>query len=428
MEHTTEVVTRLVFQLAVILIAAKIGGEAVERFFKMPSVLGELAAGIVIGPFALGGLDLPGVGPLFVGAFDTAENTGFVIPVSESLWSLSQVGAVVLLFVAGLETNMRQFLRYAGPATAVALGGVVLPFALGVVLTVNFGYASGYSDPKALIVGAVLMATSIGITARVLADLGSLNTPEGVTVMGAAVIDDVIGILALTIVVGISLTGEFSSATVGWVALKSVGFWIILTGGGFLVFPYIAKVFEKFQVPGSVLALSLSLALLAAGLAEVVGLAMIIGSFSVGLAMSGTQLAERLEIALKSIYAVLVPVFFVVMGMLLDLSLISDIWVFGLVITVGAVIGKILGSGLPALGAGFNKKGSIRIGVGMLPRGEVALIMAGVGISKGVIGVDLYGATVLMTIVTTVLAPPLLSLLFKDGMPGVRVRSIEKGE
>ena len=423
-----EDITRLVFQLAVILTAAKLAGEAFERYLKMPSVLGELAAGIVIGPFALGGVDIPALGALFehVGAgVDVGEIVA--IPVSEGLWSIAQVGSIVLLFMAGLETDLRQFLRYARPASIVAAGGVILPFVFGVVLTRAFGFADSYSDPAALFVGAVLTATSIGITVRVLGDLRRLGTPEGVTILGAAVLDDVIGILVLTIVVGIDATGEFSAGSVGLVALKAFGFWIGLTGVGILLSRRISSFVEKFRGSGAALGLSLALAFLAAGLAESFGLAMIIGAFSIGLALSDTDLARKLDEPLRAVYAALVPIFFVVMGMLVDVSALGGVWVFGGIITAAAVLGKVLGSGLPALFAGFNRTGAWRIGIGMLPRGEVALIMAGIGFSKGILGADLYGVVIMMTVVTTAVAPPVLAVSFRSGTAGARTPPEEPG-
>ncbi len=418
MDHGAEAVTRLVFQLAIILAAAKIGGEVFERFLKLPSVLGELAVGILIGPFALGGIDFPQVGALFEHVPDISE--GFELPVSQELWSIAQVGSIVLLFMAGLETDLRQFLRYARPATIVASGGVILPFAFGAVLTVMFGYADEITDVKALFIGAVMTATSIGITVRVLGDLRRLGSPEGVTILGAAVLDDVIGILILTIVVGIAQTGELSAGAVGGVALKTFGFWIALTGIGILLSNVISDVLDRFQVSGAAVALALALAFLAAGLAESFGLAMIIGAFSIGLALSGTELAHRLDEPLRAVYSALVPVFFVVMGMLVDVGSLGGVWTFGAVITVFAVIGKVAGSGLPALLAGFNWTGSFRIGMGMLPRGEVALIMAGIGISQGVLGADLYGVAIIMTIITTAVAPPILAISFRGDSSGVR--------
>ncbi len=428
MEHIEERVILLAIQIAVILVAAKLGGEFCERVLKMPAVLGELAVGIVIGPFALGGIELWGVGPLFehVDVLDGEEVAR--VHISPELWAIAQVGSVVLLFMAGLETDLKQFLRYARPATVVAVGGVVLPFALGAGLTVVFGYDAHFGGNKALFIGAIMTATSIGITVRVLGDLRRLGTPEGVTILGAAVLDDVIGILVLTIVVGIAETGVFEAGHVSLVAFKTIGFWLALTGIGILLSGRISDLLQRFKVSGAAVALSLALALLAAGLAESFGLAMIIGAFSIGLALSGTGLAHKVEEPLRAIYAFLVPIFFVVMGTLVDVRALGGVVVFGLVITAAATIGKVAGAGLPSLLVGFNRRGAWRIGFGMLPRGEVALIMAGIGISKGIITSDLYGVAILMTIATTAAAPPLLALSFRGDSPGARRPAEPSGE
>ena len=418
MEHSAENITRLVIQLAAILFVAKIGGEVCDRFLKIPAVLGELGAGIVIGPFALGGLAISDFGPLF-----EPVRSGTAIPVSESLFAISQIGAVILLFMAGLETNLRQFLRYSGPASAVAVGGVVLPFALGVAVTVLLGFADGFGDPKALFIGAVMTATSIGITVRVLSDLRTLDTPEGITILAAAVLDDVLGIIMLTIVIGIGATGAFSIGGVGLVAAKTLGFWLALTGIGVLLSGHISRLVDRFRVSGAAVGLALALAFLAAGLAESFGLAMIIGAFSIGLALSGTPLAQRLEEPLLGVYAALVPVFFVVTGMMVDVASLGAVWVFGLVLTAMAIVGKLAGCGIPSLFVGFNRHGAWRIANGMLPRGEVALIMAGIGVSSGIIGTDLFGVSIIMTIITTVLAPLILSKAFGSGIPGTRSRA-----
>ena len=422
-ENITELVTRLVFQLAVILVAAKIGGEVCERYLKIPPVLGELLAGVIIGPFALGGIHIPGLGALFE-VSHASEGGGSVIPVSLPLWSLAQIAAVILLFAAGLETNLKQFLRYSGPASLVAVGGVVLPFALGVYGTILFGFAESFLDPKALFMGAILTATSVGITARVLSDMRRLDTPEGVTILAAAVVDDVIGILVLTIVVGISVTGVVSPSQIAIVAAKAVGFWLGLTALGILLSKYISRFFEAFRVGGAALGLALALAFFSAGLAETFGLAMIIGAYSIGLALSGTDLAHRLEEPLLAVYHALVPIFFVVMGMLVDLPAMKGALIFGIVISVFAILSKVVGCGLPALATGFNARGAWRIGIGMLPRGEIALIVAGVGLARGVIGTDLFGVSILMTIVTTVMAPIILVRAFQRGGSGRRSQAV----
>ena len=424
MEHGTEAITRLVLQLGVILFAAKLAGEICERYLKVPSVLGELTAGIIIGPFALGGLDIPGLGSLFEHARSATEQGGFSIPVSEGLWSIAQVGAIILLFMAGLETDLRRFLRYAGPAALVAAGGVVLPFVLGVAITVALGFADSPFDPQALFIGAISTATSIGISVRVLGDLRRLDTPEGVTIIAAAVLDDVIGIIILTVVIGISVTSEFSASSVGLVTLKALGFWVAFTGVGILLSTRVSNMLGKFQVSGAAVALALGLAFFSAALAEMFGLAMIIGAFSIGLALSGTDLAHRLDESLRGVYAFMIPIFFVVMGTLVDVTSLGNVWVFGLALTAVAIIGKVAGSGIPALFAGFNRHGAFRIGIGMLPRGEVALIMAGIGVSQGIIGSDLFSVSIMMTIITTLLAPLILSRSFSSGTSGARVKTL----
>lgn len=446
-----DLVVKLLIQLAVILFAAKVAGELATRFLKLPSVLAELGAGILIGPYVLGGMAFFGWAPLFPGAFEdptygplslgglslpfihTVQNGVAIpgIPVSDELYALAQIGSIVLLFSIGLETNLRQFIRYAGPATAVALGGVILPFALGVGATVFLGFAGpeGFFSPEALFMGAIMTATSVGITARVLADLHSLDNPEGVTIIAAAVVDDVLGILILTVVIGISASeANFTWGSLGWISFKAVGFWLGLTGIGILVAPYIERLVRQFHSPGSGLVFTLALALLAAGLAEVFGLAFIIGAFSVGLALSTTSLGHQVEEAMTSILDFLVPVFFVVMGMLVDIGAMQNAIVFGLVISVLAILSKVLGSGGPALFTGFNLRGGARIGVGMMPRGEVALIIAGVGLTEGIIGHDLFGVSIMMTVLTTLLAPMLLVPLFRRGGRGTtRPQELEAG-
>ena len=424
----TEILIVLLIQLSIILAAAKIAGELATRFLKVPAVLAELGVGVAIGPFALGGMSFFGVGPLF--PIPLIDGKAAPIPVGNELYALAQIGSVVLLFAIGLETNLKQFIKYAGPATAVAIGGVVLPFALGVGATVFLGFdgGGGWTSPQALFMGAIMTATSVGITARVLADLHRLDDPEGVTIIAAAVVDDILGILVLTVVVGISTTDTFTIGSVGWISFKAIGFCVVLTAVGILLAPYLEKVLEKFSSTSALLCIPLALALLAAGLAEFFGLAFIIGAFSIGLALSTTRLGHLVEAAMLGIVDFLVPVFFVVMGMLVDVTAMQSGLVFGLIISVLAIFSKVVGSGGPALVSGFNLRGSTRIGVGMMPRGEVALIIAGIGLSHGIIGQELFGVSILMTILTTLIAPTLLVPLFRSGGSGVRKLAREEQE
>ncbi|MBI4311350.1 MAG: cation:proton antiporter [Chloroflexi bacterium] len=418
-QDVTEIVVHLVLQLAVMLVAAKLGGELCIRVFKAPPVLGELAAGILIGPFALGAVELGSFGALFPMPHEFAE-TGAGIPLSNELYAIAQVASIVLLFAAGLETDLKLFLKYAGPATLVAVGGVVFPFAFGVGATVLMGFAGGWMDPEALFMGAIMTATSVGITARVLSDIGRMDSPEGVTVVAAAVVDDVLGIIVLSVVVGIAASGGVSAGSVALIGGKAVGFWIAFTGLGILVSRPLSRLMGTFRVAGAELALALALAFLGAVLAESFGLAMIIGAYSAGLALSNTRLKRELEEPIMAVYHALVPVFFVAMGMLVNVSTMGSALAFGAVITALAIVGKVAGCGLPALATGFNLRGAARIGIGMLPRGEVALIVAGIGLTRGVIEQDLFGVSILMTVVTTLIAPVVLVPLFRGDGSGRR--------
>ncbi len=411
-----ETVTLLVFQLAAILVVAKIGGEIFVRYLRLPAVIGELVGGVIIGPFALGDLiPVHNLGQLFEKPQDVVG-----IPVSSELFAFSQVAAIVLLFVVGLETNLKQFIKYISPASLVAVGGVVVPFFLGVYATILFDFADGFSDPKALFVGAAMTATSVGITARVLSERKKLDVPEGVTILAAAVLDDVLAILVLTVVVGVAETGEVSIIDVLDVGWKALAFLAVLLGGGIFLAKHISRLVLSLKVSGASVAIALALAFLAAGLAESFGLAMIIGAYAMGLSLSNTELAKTLEAPISAVYNALVPIFFVVLGMMVDLTAFSDAIVFGIVLSILAIFGKVLGSGLPAMAVGFNKIGAVRIGFGMLPRGEVALIIAQVGLAAGVIGRDIFGVVILMTIVTTLLAPIILVPAFERGGLGTR--------
>ncbi|MDG0867796.1 cation:proton antiporter [SAR202 cluster bacterium JH702] len=415
------VVAELVLLLSVILVAAKVGGEVSERYLKIPPVLGELGAGILISPFLLGGIHWFGGGALFEVAHD-----GSGLPVEPQLFFVAQMAAIVLLFEAGLETNREQFMRYVKPATAVAAGGVILPFVMGFAATVMLGFADMDSIQgmiPAMFVGAIMTATSVGITARVLADIRRLDSPEGVTVLAGAVVDDVLGIIILAIVVGIAEEGTVTAGSIGVIFLKAVGFWLGLMIIGSIVSKYISNVILWFRSAGGALVLALALAFIASAVAEIYfGLAMIIGAYTMGLALSSTELKHHVEESMRSVNNFLVPIFFVVIGMQVDFTAfgagdtsLGSAILFAVVLTIFAVISKIVGSGLPAMFVGFNRIGATRVALGMLPRGEVALIVAGIGLTSGVIGQDIFGVAIVMTVVTTVLAPVFLIPAFKGG-------------
>ncbi|MFQ5796373.1 MAG: cation:proton antiporter [Candidatus Bipolaricaulia bacterium] len=409
---------QLVFQLGVILLAAKLGGELFERFLKQPGVLGELIAGVIIGPHALGGLiTLPQLGTLF----DEAETVAG-LPVSSELHAIAQIGVIVLLFHIGLEADLRGLLRFGGIASLIALGGVVVPFVVGVQVAILLGYADGLSDPVALFMGTVLTATSVGITTRVLDDIRKLRTPEGTTILGSAIIDDILGVLILTVVVGIA---EGEGVRVGGIlgtAGKAIGFWLVLTALIVAFSDRISRFLSAFRSQGALIALALGLVFIGAALAELFELAAIIGAFSVGLGLSTSNIARTLRDRLRPIYDLLVPIFFVVMGMSLDVRTLGGVIGIGLLIGVLAILTKVIGSGLPALALRFTPIGALRVGVGMAPRGEVALVIIGTATAMQAVEAQIFSVVILMVFITTLVTPPLLLAVFNRGGVGRKVK------
>lgn len=406
-----EVVTRLVFQLAIIFVGANIFSQLTERYLKQPGVIGELIFGILISPYLLGQMiHIPHVGQLFEIGNPIDKN----FPLSLELYSLAQVAVVLLLFQAGLHTDLKLFFRHALSASVVAVGGVVLPFVFGVLLTKWFGYVDYYLHPEALFVGAIFTATSVGLTARILTEIKKLNTPEGVTILAAAVVDDVLGILVLTIVASIGFgEGRVSWGEIGIIGVKAIGVWLIVLILGILFSEPLLRIIGWFGKGHGLVSIVIGIAFAISALVELFGLAMIIGAYAIGLALSRTKEAEKISKTLEHVNAVFVPIFFVTVGMMVDITKTVNALGFGFVLAIFAILSKLFGCGLPALLMGFNWLGATRIGVGMVPRGEVALIIAGIGLARGVITQDIYGVAILVTVLTTIIPPGVLTYLFK---------------
>lgn len=405
-----------VLQVAVILIAAKAVGHIFRRYLKQPAVLGYVVAGMVIGPFALGGIWLPGLGPLFKPIKDSA------VAVSSEIHSLTLLGAVVLLFTAGLETNIEKFVRYSAAGLSTAIGGAAVSFGLGAGLVVWLNLADAYTSPAAIMMGTVAMATSVGLTAAVLSELRRMDSPEGATIFSAAVIDDVLGIVVLAIAINFARPG---SEGVNWHAVLSLLgkvaiFGVVTVTIGLVASRSIGRFLKFFGGPGAMATVALALALFLAALSEKSGLAMIIGAYIMGLALSRLDMTHELQHRLGTIYELLVPIFFCVSGMMVDVtSLGAHALTFGLVYTAACIVGKVVGSGIGAWPMGFNLRGALRIGLGMTPRQEVALIVATVALTHGIIGRDLYSAAILMAFLTAIITPPALKGLF-DNRSGLR--------
>lgn len=420
-ENITEVVTNLVFQLAVIIFAVRVFGRLAARV-GIPSVLGELVAGIVVGPFALGGIALPGFPHGLFGADGSIAGA-----VSPELYAFGQVASIILLFSSGLETDLSLFLKYSVSGGVIGLGGVVASFVLGDLCAVwilpLLGIeCSGFMDVKCMFLGIMSTATSVGITARILSDKKKMDSPEGVTILASAVFDDVLGIVLLAIVMGIVAAlgsgGSLSGGAVALIALKAFGIWLAATVVFILLSRKIAAFVRLFGGTFDFSIASLGVAFLLAGFFEKQSIAMIIGAYTTGLALSGTDIAPVIEERIHGLYKFFVPIFFAVTGMSVDVTRLfsRSVLVCGGIYTAVAVASKLVGCGGPALALGFNARGAFRIGAGMIPRGEVALIIAGIGaMAKGadglpVIGAELFNVVILMTLVTTLVAPPILNV------------------
>jgi Kef-type K+ transport system membrane component KefB len=378
-------VAHFVGLLALALVVAKACGHLLQ-----PAVLGELLAGVILGRSVLGLID----------------------PNNDVMQLLAELGVIILLFEIGLETDLRKLLHVGVSSAVVAAVGVILPFALGYGTCL----ALGTTGLVAVVAGAALTATSVGITARVLADLGRLQEPESQIILGAAVLDDVAGLVILTIVAGVAEGQGITAFGVAKVAAIAVGFLLATLLLGNLLVPPIMRLLEQWRLPGGATMLGIILALALASLADLAGSAMIIGAFAAGLLLARTPQAHEITKGIGYLGQFLVPLFFVTVGAQVNVRVFNvldpanrpTLWIGGLLILV-AVLSKFVAGYAPFW---FRGRKSI-IGVGMIPRGEVGLIFAQMGLATGVFQEGLFSAVTLMVMVTTFMAPPLLKFLFQ---------------
>jgi Kef-type K+ transport system membrane component KefB len=372
-------VVEILRDILIVLVAAKVAAEIAERI-KVPAVVGEIAAGVVIGPSVLG-----------------------LVGTTEVLEVLAEIGVILLLLQVGLEMDVRDLAAVGRASMSVAVIGVILPIAMGFGVGVAFAYDSN----TALFLGAALAATSVGITARVFSDLRVLTSVEARTVLGAAVADDVLGLVILTVVVRVVTEGTVSLLSILQIVGVAVLF-LVLTAwlGGRFGPPLFRAVQRNSRSAGTLVALALAFTLLFAELADAAQLAPIIGAFVAGLSLSRSELRERIERDLTPVGHLFIPVFFLAIGINVDVTSFARVEVLEVAaaLTVVAVIGKILA----AAGAIGSPGDKTVIGFGMLPRGEVGLIFATIGLKEHVLGDNLYASLLLVVLLTTLLAPPLL--------------------
>jgi Kef-type K+ transport system membrane component KefB len=398
-------IARLFLVLAAILVGAKLLGELAERFGQ-PAVLGELVAGVLLGGSVLGVVPTQG-------------------PAGEVVHVFAELGVLLLLFEIGLETDLREMFRVGPASLAVAVVGVVLPFGLGYAYWAYGPHpvvaSSADLTTAAIFVGATLTATSVGITARVLSDLSRMSTPEARIVIGAAVIDDVLGLVILSVVSGVAAGVAVTLLGVTRTLAVAVGFLVVAVLVGRFAMPRLFDVVVRMRARYVLLVFSIAFALGLAALAAAAGSALIIGAFAAGLILSGTNQFDTIEREVRPVASIFAPIFFVSVGAsvnlrLLDPSTPSSRAVLGVagVLIVLAILGK-LAAGWAAPWARFRR---IVVGVGMIPRGEVGLIFADIGRRSGILGDEVFGAVLLMVMATTFVAPPALKALFASAPSG----------
>ncbi|MCM3207522.1 cation:proton antiporter [Paenibacillus illinoisensis] len=373
-----------VLVLAIILIFTKIAGDLSVRLGQ-PSVLGKLIVGVILGPALL----------------------GWVQP-TDFIHHMSEIGVLLLMFIAGLETDLEQLKKNWKSAFAVAVGGVILPFIGGYGSAIAFGMTQAH----ALFFGLLFCATSVSISVQTLKDMNQLSSREGTTILGAAVVDDVLVVVLLAVMMSLLGAGA-GDVSIGLLIGKKALFFVIIAFAGWWLVPRIMKWMAPLRVTETVITAGLIICFAFSYFAEWMGVAGIIGAFAAGIAISQTNFKHEVETKLEPIaYSIFVPVFFVSIGLNVTFDGVGSQFLLIVVISLIAIITKWIGGGAGARLTGFDRSSSMAIGAGMISRGEVALIIASTGLTSGLLDPEYFTSVVIMVIITTLVTPPLLKLTF----------------
>jgi Kef-type K+ transport system membrane component KefB len=384
--------------LAAMLVAAKLLGELAERVGQ-PAVLGELVAGVLLGGSVLGVVPHEGIA-------------------AELVHVLATLGVILLLFEIGLETDLREMFRVGPASLAVAVTGVLLPFGLGYAYWAYAPHpAAGGGDlaTAAVFLGATLTATSVGITARVLSDLGRLATPEARVILGAAVLDDVLGLVILSVVSAVATGASVTLLGAARTLAVAVGFLVVAVMAGRFLLPRLFDLVVRMRVRYVLLVFAVAFALALSATAALAGSALIIGAFAAGLVLSGTNQFDTIEHEVRPVASVFTPVFFVSVGASVNLRLLDPTSPAArgtLAVAAALIVIGIAGKVAAGWAAPWVPLRRLVVGVGMVPRGEVGLIFADLGRRSGVLSEEVFGAVLLMIMATTFVAPPALKALF----------------
>lgn len=373
----------LFLQLFIIIIATKIAGVISVRFGQ-PSVLGKLIIGVIIGPAVFG-----------------------LIPDTEIIEALSHIGVLLLMFIAGLETDLKELNRNKNSSLAVAFGGVILPLIGGYFS----GIAIGMDQHHAIFLGLLLCATSVSISVQTFKELGKLQSREGTTVLGAAIADDIIVVVALAFMMSFLVGSEVNVVNV--IGGKIV-FFIIIALLAWKGVPFVMSKLGRIKITQPAMSIALALCFLFAYIAEYFGIAGIIGAFAAGIAISQTEFKEEVEQKVEPIaYTLFVPIFFVSIGLKVTFEGFLDNILIIILISLVAIVTKLVGAGIGARLTGFNTRSSITVGAGMISRGEVALILAQLGLTQKLLAQEYFTTIIIVVIITTIATPPLLKYFIK---------------
>lgn len=391
----------VIISLGILLFAAKLMAELFHRV-KLPIVLGELLAGIIVGPFALGGLYL----------FDNEP----LVSLNETVRHVGEIAAIVILFIAGLHITPREFLKGGAAAFTVGSIGVIVPFFVGYYVFTTFGVEA----LQATLIATALTATSIAISIQVLTELGRMHAPEARLILGAAIVDDILAIAVLSVVTTMVQTGNLTPnvADIAFLILKILGIFAALLVATIFIIPRVLHVERLWKSRGSVEGITTALFFAAAGIAAAVGLSPIVGAFAVGMAVASTRVIKQMEDYVSKLEIIFAPLFFAIIGAQVDLRGINVnvLYLAGIIVAV-AIGTKLAGCGLPAMIFLKNRGKAMKVGIGMISRGEVGLIVAGVGVSSGVLTNDIYTTVIIMVALTTIITPVWLKVAYRKDPP-----------
>lgn len=392
---------QVIISLGILLFAAKLMAELFHRI-RLPVVLGELLAGIIVGPFAIGALPLFNGEPLVV--------------LDETVRNIGEIAAVVILFVAGLHITPREFLKGGAASFTVGSLGVAVPFFVGYYVFTAFGIEALQS----MLIATALTATSIAISIQVLTELGRMQSKEARLILGAAIVDDILAIAALSVVTTMVQTGNIAPdiVEITLLILYILGIFAALIVGAVLLVPRILHVERLWKSKGSIEGLVTAAFFAAAGIAAFAGLSPIVGAFAIGMAVASTRVIKQIEEYVGKLEIIFAPLFFAIIGAQVDLRgvNVTVLYLTGVIVAV-AVATKLVGCGLPAMIFLKDRAKAMKVGIGMVSRGEVGLIVAGVGASAGALSADIYTAVIIMVAATTIITPIWLKMAYRKDPP-----------